>query len=260
MRSALLAAALLLLPAVAWALPAPKSEAELMQASDLVVDAQCVTIRCEGPPKVGAGKTITAYRSTLFPSKSYKGGLPNSIAIVGELWTYSGPPPVGGWHQEPVPKGWAGKLYLERKSDGTYTKVWWNADQEDKARSKPLPLPSCTSTGDGGPPDAAPPDAPMTPDQASVDQTSSGPELGPMGDDPAISLESPWPIKDDPMRVDMTVPDASASADSNTVCLGDCDGDGCGCGVAGHEPNPGQGAALLLLIAGLFTLHRRRQP
>ena len=133
----------------ALALPAPMSEQELMDASDLVVDAGCVAIECEGPPVEDAEKTTTTYLSTLHPSQSYKGVHPKSIRIRGYTEQWKGMQPVGGWHQEPVPEGWAGKLYLKHENDDTYTKVWWNGMKENTALSLPLPLPDCTS-GTGG--------------------------------------------------------------------------------------------------------------
>jgi hypothetical protein len=126
----------------AFALPPPMSEQEMMDAADLVVDAQCVEIRCEGLPVETEEKVTTTY--------SYKGGLPNSLRIRGytEQWT-GGMQPVGGWHQEPIPEGWVGKLYLVAETDNTYTKVWWNATEQDPVASDPLPLPDCTG-GTGG--------------------------------------------------------------------------------------------------------------
>ena len=44
----------------ALALPAPKTEAEMMQMSDLVVDAQCMSVICSGKPVEDAQK-ITTY-------------------------------------------------------------------------------------------------------------------------------------------------------------------------------------------------------
>ena len=151
-RFALCASSLVLLTsAAASALPPPKTDAEMLALADLVVDAEGITIVCDGKPVVTTQKTTTTYLSTLYPSKSYKGGLPKSFQIRGkkEVWT-GGVPPVGGWFQGPVAKGWAGKLYLQKETDGTYTKVWWNAMTEDKALSAPKPLPNCSSATDAG--------------------------------------------------------------------------------------------------------------
>ena len=151
---------LVLLPAVARGLPPPKTEAELMQMADLVVDAECVTIICDGLPVEDAQKITTTYLSTLWPSQSYKGGLPNSFQIRGidEQWKVS--PPVGGWVQGPVPKGWVGKLYLQQEADGTYTKVWWNGMEEDTTKSAPQPLPTCAAVPRATKPGAEVLDAP----------------------------------------------------------------------------------------------------
>lgn len=146
--------AILLASSSTWAVPTPKTEAEMMKMADLVVDANCMNVICSGKPVDDGKKIVTTYISSLSPSKTYKGGLPNSFQVKGELWTWHGTPPTGGWHQEQIPKGWAGKLFLKKVSGSTYTKVWWNAMIEDKAKSTPVALPTCAA-GDGGVPDAA---------------------------------------------------------------------------------------------------------
>lgn len=149
-------------PAVARALPPPMSDEEMLQAADLVVDAECVSIVCAGPPVADVNKITTTYISTLFPSFSYKGGIPNSFQIRGYHEEWFGTEPVGGWHQEPVPVGWVGKLYLAVQNDGTYSKVWWNAMVEDQTLSKPQVLPDCAGADagvDAGAADAKAPDA-----------------------------------------------------------------------------------------------------
>lgn len=178
----------------AWALPPPMTETELMDAATLVVDANCVTIVCDGLPVADTEKVTTTYVSTLFPTFSYKGGLPNSIQIRGYDYDYFGPEPVGGWHQGPVPEGWSGKLYLVQLPDNTYTKVWWNAMAEDPVTSNPLPLPSCEEPdSDGGveadasldggiPTDVAAFDAAPLPDAAPLTDGAT-PDSG--GDDPS---------------------------------------------------------------------------
>jgi len=169
----------LALAPTARAVPPPMTEAEMMDAADLVVDADCVAIVCDGPPVTDAEKITTTYVSTLFPTFSYKGGLPNSIQIRGVEYDYFGMPPVGGWYQGAVPEGWAGKLYLEQLPDNTYTKVWWNAMEEAPATSNPLPLPSCVVPDldggvetDGGLDGAIPGDA--APDSGPQDPSSPG--------------------------------------------------------------------------------------
>lgn len=224
---------LVLLPAVARGLPPPKTEAELMQMADLVVDAECVTIICDGLPVEDAQKITTTYLSTLWPSQSYKGGLPNSFQIRGidEQWKVS--PPVGGWVQGPVPKGWVGKLYLQQEADGTYTKVWWNGMEEDTTKSAPQPLPTCAAV-DGGPPlpDATPPGdgtiadgPPGAGDAQLTDYSTGGDGPGPAGDG------GPLPGRDD----------------------------GCSCRVAAAPALPAGGLVALLLTALLAVACRTRR-
>jgi MYXO-CTERM domain-containing protein len=160
--AAVAALAVWLSAAVAKALPPPMSDAEMLEAADLVVDAECVSIVCDGPPVTDANKITTTYLSTLYPSFSYKGGTPKSIRIRGYDEDWFGTEPVGGWHQEPVPVGWIGKLYLAVQNDGAYGKVWWNAMVEDQTLSKPQTLPDCAGADagvDAGAADAKAPDA-----------------------------------------------------------------------------------------------------
>jgi MYXO-CTERM domain-containing protein len=200
----------------------------MLNEADLVVDASCVQVICDGPPITQPDKVITKYVSTLFPSKSYKGGLPNSFQVRGEDWAWSGRAPVGGWHQEPVKKGWAGKLYLEKQPDGTYTKVWWNAMIQDKATSKPQPLPACAQI-DGGPPvkDTGPFPADVGPRDASLLTDSS---------------KTPDTTTSD---------DAKQTADSGATVEKD---DGCSCRVS-EVPAPALVSGVLLLL-GLLIYRR----
>ncbi len=141
----------------ARAVPPPKTDEELFEMSDIVVDAECIRISCEGPPVEDAEKVTTTYRSRLQVLQVYKGSPPGEFEILGQRIDWKGVPPVGGWHQEPVPEGFVGKFYLERVRDDEYTKVWWNAIQEDEAASHPESLPSCSgSDQDAGLTDAGP--------------------------------------------------------------------------------------------------------
>lgn len=222
----------------AHALPPPKTEQELMEMSDLVVDAECVEIQCQGPPVEDAEKITTTYLSTLFPSFSYKGGMPNSIQIRGELYDWKNAPPIGGWHQEPVPEGWVGKLYLEQLTDGTYTKVWWNAMEEDPNASHPQPLPSCEQEEvDGGVADGAvEPDGSADPDGGQQPDGAGEPDGG------------------------LPPDDAAADPDGGTTSGVD-DRNGCSCSTPAAS---GDGAAtvlglLLFALGGAFLRRRRKK-
>jgi len=235
---------------LAWALPPPKTEAELMKASDLVVDAKCVSIVCIGKPVDDGQKIITSYQSTLWPSKGYKGSLPKSFVIKGQNWKYKGGSvPVGGWHQGPVPKGWAGKLYLKKLPDGSYTKVWWNADQEDKARSKPQPLPLCM--GDGGVPDAAVPDTTPPPDGKPTVDNNIGEATAPKPDSALADHSAPG--EGIPHRESDSHEDGRASPDGGSSTKDDS---GCSCSVQ----SPAAPALPLLVwgLLGVLWLRRRK--
>lgn len=233
---------ILLLASPAWALPPPKTPAELLLASDLVVDARCVSVVCVGKPYDDGKKVITTYRSTFYPTKSYKGGLPKSLTVVGEKWQYKSSPPVGGWHQEPVPSGWIGKMYLKKAAAG-YTKVWWNALVEDKTSSNPLALPACAATDAGPPPlDAGPkPDTMASPDAGPKPDTGTPPDLMPAKEGGILHDNY---LADQPPKVD--------SGNGNPD-LGNAGGDDGGCAVA---PAPAPTWTFLLLL-GLLILRRR---
>jgi hypothetical protein len=278
-------------PQRSWALPAPKSEAEMMSEADLVVDANCIEIVCDGKPVQQTGYVETFYLSTFQLVQSYKGGTPKSFQILGSIRVYAGPPPIGGWFQEPVPEGWSGKLYLKLLSDGTYTKIWWNANIED-ANSKPLPLPVCDgesidpdgvapkeaipdpepSTQDASAPDAMPPDPtepdamppdPTEPDVMPPDQIqqdiqapdAAQPDTTPEASQPdtAISPDSGEPIT--------AKPDASASDDlpeqaaTDTIQTDTTPPKGCSCDAA-------QSATFVLwpvILMLFFILFKRSQ-
>ena len=225
----------------ASALPPPKSETELMAMADLVVDALCVAIVCDGAPVEDAEKIVTSYQSTLEPSQVYKGSMPAMFVVEGyvEEWKNGSATP-GGWHQTPVAEGWSGKLYLQQNANGTYSEVWWNGMEEDST-SDPQPLPSCVVA------------------DAGVDaETDASP-------DAAQEAGEPDATGTDANELDVAV---DASADAGTVDGGESDSgsspvqqtqasedDGCSCGVVGVGPRTS--AVWLLLLVGLLGLGRR---
>lgn len=214
-------------PRIAGAVPPPKTEEEMMEMADLVVDATCVAIMCEGPPVEDSEKITTTYLSTLFPSFSYMGGLPNSLQIRGFMYDWKGDIPVGGWHQGPVPEGFSGKFFLERLNDGTYSKVWWNGIIEDQESSDPKELPSCEEelpdggVVDGGPGDGSPGDG-SSPDGWVVD-----------GDLPDGGV------------VDGGSPDGGSDANTSDR--------GCSCRTGGGRPSP-LPLCVVLVLAGFLAL------
>ncbi len=230
---------------VASALPAPKSEAELMAMADLVIDAQCVAIVCDGAPIEDAKKTVTNYESTLEPSQAYKGTMPASLVIRGyvEEWK-NGMEPTGGWHQGPVPEGWSGKLYLQEETDGTYTKVWWNAMEEDPATSDPQPLPSCevADAGVDGGQDAGP---------------DASPDASPDAAQDAAAPDAPGDADPEPDAGNPDAGDDDGGAPPDRDIMPSDEDDGCSCSVRGTGREAR--AAWLLVLVGLLGLRRRRR-
>lgn len=143
-----LVAATLLLTERAVALPAPMSDQELLDASDLVIDGLGAEVECQGPPVTSGNLTYTYYVSRVFPSQTLKGEAMRTVEVVGYLMEYL-EPIAGGWSPDPVPVGWSGRLHLVRNDDATYSEVWWNGFTEDTA-SAPEPLPDCGAGGAGG--------------------------------------------------------------------------------------------------------------
>lgn len=232
--------------ATARALPPPKSDAELLKDSDLVVDATVKSIVCDGPPVVTASKTTTKYISTLWPSKAYKGSMPKSFTIKGESYVYSGTPPTGGWHQQPMPEGWVGKLYLKLLSDGSYTKVWWNADKEDTKISLPKALPTCASD-DAGVPDAGVVDSSPAGDSAPAADSASATDGATVADSAPVADSSPG--SDSGPAAD------SAVADSGSTSPPADDG---GCSLIGATASGAPWALLALFALALIARRRRR--
>lgn len=219
-----------------WALPTPKTDQELLNMSDLVVDASCVKVVCDGPATVDSSKTVSSYLSTLWPSKSYKGGMPNSVTVRGVWYTWTSPSPTGWWNSA-IKEGWKGKIYLKKDTGNAYTMVWWNATKTDPTATL-KGLPSCIAS-DGGVPDAQPADATT---QDSVQADSGKADTSPTADSSPTADAIP-------------AADASPTADGAAPPPTDDDG-GCSC-EAGRGPAPFAGLALLMLGL-LLTLRRGR--
>lgn len=215
---------------VAQALPAPKTPAEMTAMADLVVDATCIQIVCEGPPVEDTEKFTTTYLSTLVASQTYKGTAPATFQIRGQHFEWKGIQPVGGWHQEPVPKGWVGKLYLQLLADGTYSKVWWNAMEEDTGLSNPLPLPDCS---------VLPMDGGVVADAAGLDAGIPDAEV------PVADGETPLP--DGETSLPDAGPEADGAVSPDAATPGPGNQGGCSCHAAGEGPT-----APLWLLMGLW--------
>ncbi len=228
----------------------------MLALADLVVDAEVKSIICNGPPVVTAKKTITKYISTLWPSKGYKGSVPKSFTIKGERYVYVGVPPTGGWHQQPVPEGWVGKLYLKRGKDGSYAKVWWNGLIEDTALSKPKALPTCASS-DAGVPDAGVVDASVR-DTGLVDAMKV--DSAPLDQDATVADSAP--LKDGATVVDSaTRADGGVRADTSAEDsggAGSVDDGGCTMGQRALTSELPWG--LLACLAFALVVRRRRRP
>ncbi|MFH1131180.1 MAG: hypothetical protein V1754_07585 [Pseudomonadota bacterium] len=213
-----------------WALPAPKTEQEMTDMADLVVLGECVKIVCDGTPIEDVDKITTTYLSTIWPSETFKGGLPNSLEIRGKEYAWKGSPPLGEWHQPAVPKSWVGKLYLKLETDGTYSEVWWNAMVETQGQSNPQPLPNCSGESDGG----AEIDSGIVPDAQSHDSS--------------IIADAGF----DASSTDTNTTSDSAPL-SNTPPLED--DSGCSCKVGTTTTT--LAALMLLLIVGLALFRKR---
>jgi len=236
--------------------PAPKSEAEMLTLSDLVVDAKCVTIVCDGKPVDDGTKVSTKHVSTLWPSKSYKGGTPKSITIRGLTVVYKGLPPTGGWHQGPIAKGWVGKLYLKKETDGSYSKVWWNGEFVDTVQSKPEAIPTCAATDGGVAKDAGATDGPGADAKPATDAT-------PVVDAKPVADAAE---KNDAAKGDGPAVDAAKANDATSAADAQIKGDtappksddgGCGCAV--DEERGSLGGLALISILALSLLFQRRK-
>ena len=145
----MLTVTLLLMPTLAFAIPAPMSPAELMAKSDIVVDAEVTTVVCVGAPVTTAQKTATSYRATLTTVKTYKGTAPGQFHIEFTVEKWTGMQPIGGWKEPKHLVGEAGKYHLQlKKPPDVYGLTWWNA-QSKTSNGQAGSLPDCTGGSSG---------------------------------------------------------------------------------------------------------------
>jgi len=177
-RNLVLAAAALLLPIHAFALPAPMSEAELMEASELVVDAEVIDVVCVST-ETGPAGSISTYEATLSPLVVYKGA-PAPLTFGIQFQIGGGGSGTCGWSEAAHPKGQFGKHHLVTTAGGLYKNVSWNAFQADPT-SKEEDLPLCaTSSEESG--------------EETGDESETGEETG--GDELPMSQQDSDGIQD----------------------------------------------------------------
>ena len=170
---------LLLMPALAFAIPAPMSPAELMANSDIVVDAEVSVVSCLGAPVTTAQKTITSYRATLTTIKTYKGTAPGQFHIEFTIEKWTGMQPIGGWKEPTHLVGEAGKYHLKlKKSPDTYGLTWWNA-QSKTSNGQAGSLSDCTGGSSGADAGSSGADAGSSNQDAGSATVDAGPTPAP---------------------------------------------------------------------------------
>ena len=136
---ALLISCLIALPA--FALPAPMSEAELAEKSDIVALVRVMSVTCTSITKDKAtGEDLPAYLAQLRILEVKKGSVrPGGEVLV--TWRAQPKELIGGW-TVPYYAGEEVWTHLTKRAGGvTYGSTWWNAKGEEVAppRTKDLP-------------------------------------------------------------------------------------------------------------------------
>lgn len=144
-RSALSAAATLILTAFlalsAFALPAPMSDEELMENSDLVALVRVMSVTCTSVTKDSAtGEELPGYLAKLRVVEAKKGDLrPGGEVLVTFRAIPSGA--LGPWTVFYYPGEEVWTHLVKREGGVTYATTWWNAkgDVVKAPKTKELP-------------------------------------------------------------------------------------------------------------------------
>ena len=135
----------------AVAVPAPMPPEELERRADLVAEVEVTSTACVGPPTDKGELVATEYRSELSIVSAKKGKPDGPVALSGYSIEWKGDQSAGGAPPTPpLPKGWRGKVHLQKLPGGGWMPVWYNALEEDPGRSRPAPLPECAKKGCAG--------------------------------------------------------------------------------------------------------------
>jgi hypothetical protein len=155
MRLIVLIAGLLFLASPALALPAPMSEQELMDKSDLVATIRVLSVSCTAVTKdEKSGQDLPAYlaRVRLIDVKKGEAKKGDEILVT---WRAIPKDVVGPWTVNYYP-GEVVPTHLVKKSGGvSYGSTWWNAKGDDIKAPESTELPETPGETFDAPKDAS---------------------------------------------------------------------------------------------------------
>jgi hypothetical protein len=142
MRLIVLLASLLFSAAPALALPAPMSEQELSDKSDLVATVRVLSVSCTVVTKdAQTGEDLPVYLARLRVLDVKKGEAKKGDEIL-VTWKAVPKDIVGAWTVDYYP-GEVVQTHLVKKSGGvSYGSTWWNAKGEDIKQPENTELPT----------------------------------------------------------------------------------------------------------------------
>jgi hypothetical protein len=155
MRLIVLIAGLLFLTSPALALPAPMSEQELMDKSDLVATIRVLSVSCTAVTKdEKSGQELPAYLARVRVLDVKKGEKQKGDEIL-VTWRAIPKDVVGPWTVNYYP-GEVVPTHLVKKSGGvSYGSTWWNAKGDDIKAPESTELPETPGETFDAPKDAS---------------------------------------------------------------------------------------------------------
>jgi hypothetical protein len=155
MRLIVLIAGLLFLASPALALPAPMSEQELMDKSDLVATIRVLSVSCTAVTKdEKSGQELPAYLARVRLVDVKKGEAKKGDEIL-VTWRAIPKDVVGPWTVNYYP-GEVVPTHLVKKSGGvSYGSTWWNAKGDDIKAPESTELPETPGETFDAPKDAS---------------------------------------------------------------------------------------------------------
>jgi hypothetical protein len=133
---------LTLLTAAAFALPAPKSEQELMDESDLVARVRVLSVTCTSLTQdEKTGEDLPGYLARLQVLETKKGDAKKGDEVL-VTWRATPKGLVGVWavYYYPGEEMWT---HLVKRSGGaSYASTWWNAKGDDLKNPDTRDLPT----------------------------------------------------------------------------------------------------------------------
>jgi hypothetical protein len=155
MRLIVLIAGLLFLASPALALPAPMSEQELMDKSDLVATIRVLSVSCTAVTKdEKSGQELPAYLARVRVLDVKKGEAQKGDEIL-VTWRAIPKDVVGPWTVNYYP-GEVVPTHLVKKSGGvSYGSTWWNAKGDDIKAPESTELPETPGETFDAPKDAS---------------------------------------------------------------------------------------------------------